>query len=70
MFMLCEAMKWSHLPVAGGIYDQHPDLIDGFLIIFQERAKHQEEEDKKREQDMARRTGPRATSRPSGRRRR
>lgn len=51
MFSLCEGMKWSHLPVAGGIYDQHPILMDKFQIIFQMRAeiesKRQEEEERK-----------------------
>jgi hypothetical protein len=47
MFMLCEAMKWSHLPVAGGIYDQDPDLLDGFLIIFHERSEHDAKEAEK-----------------------
>ena len=51
MFSLCEGMKWSHLPVAGGIYDQHPLLMDKFQIIFQMRAeiesKRQEEEERK-----------------------
>jgi hypothetical protein len=27
-------MNWAHLPVQGGIYDQHPDLIDQFEEIF------------------------------------
>jgi hypothetical protein len=47
MFTLCESMKWAHLPVAGGIYDQHPDLLDGFMIILHERSKHEAEEAKK-----------------------
>lgn len=51
MFSLCEGMKWSHLPVAGGIYDQHPLLMDKFQIIFQTRAeieaKRQQEEERK-----------------------
>jgi hypothetical protein len=27
-------MKWSHLPVGGGIYDQHPKLLDDWLTIM------------------------------------
>ncbi len=50
IFSLCENMKWTHLPVAGGLYDQHPDLIDGFDIIFRARAKHEAEEQRKREE--------------------
>lgn len=54
MFMLCEAMKWSHLPWAGGLYDQDPDLLDGFMIIFHERGEHEAKEAKKRENQMGR----------------
>lgn len=56
MFMLCEAMKWNHLPLAGGLYDQDPELLDGFGIIFHERAEHDrkehEEEERKRNRGM------------------
>lgn len=27
-------MKWAHLPNAGGLYDQDPDLLDRFEYIF------------------------------------
>jgi hypothetical protein len=43
--VICEAFKWTHLPVAGGLYDQHPELIDGFYHILAKRA---EKEEKKR----------------------
>jgi hypothetical protein len=26
-------MKWNHLPITGGIYAQHPKMLDDFLII-------------------------------------
>lgn len=26
-------MKWNHLPVKGGIYDQHPQMLDDFQVI-------------------------------------
>ena len=26
-------MKWAHLPNKGGIYDQHPKMLDDFLVI-------------------------------------
>jgi len=42
-------MKWSHLPVAGGIYDQHPKLIDEWEIIFSEKAEWEEQEHRRRE---------------------
>ena len=49
MFNTCEAMKWNHLPVEGGIYDQDPVLLDRFRIIWSEKAKHEEEERKAQE---------------------
>lgn len=62
-------MKWAHLPVAGGLYDQDPDLLDGFQIIFFERAEHEAAEARKRERENNR-GNRRPTSRPSGSRRR
>jgi hypothetical protein len=32
-------MRWTHLPKAGGIYDQSPDFIDGIEMIFAAKAK-------------------------------
>lgn len=66
MFSLCEAMKWNHLPVSGGLYDQDPDLLDGFMIIFSARAEHEAEEERKREREANRNSGGR---RVAGRRR-
>lgn len=37
-------MQWSHLPVAGGIYDQHPKLLDEWMILFQATQEHQQQE--------------------------
>lgn len=48
MFALCEAMKWNHLPLAGGLYEQDPELLDGFMYIFGERAAYEEEQERKR----------------------
>jgi len=66
MFVLCEGMKWSHLPVAGGLYDQHPDLLDAFRIIFGIRARHDEEQRQKEEAERKRMMGKQS----QGRRRR
>jgi hypothetical protein len=41
-------MRWNHLPVAGGIYDQHPELIRKLEIVFEARAKHEAKEERKR----------------------
>lgn len=40
-------MDFAHLPVAGGIYDQHPQLIKEWSIIFnmknaKDEAKHRQ----------------------------
>lgn len=37
--MLLDATQWSHLPVAGGWYNQHPLFIDELMMIFDEKAK-------------------------------
>lgn len=63
---MCEALKWNHLPLAGGLYDQHPDLLDGFEIVFAARAEHEAEEAKKREREQKNKGGG---SRVAGRRR-
>jgi hypothetical protein len=53
-FNLMDNMKWAHLPVAGGIYDQHPQFLDELRFIFQERNLHQEKEAKRREAEQKR----------------
>jgi hypothetical protein len=42
-------MRWAHLPVAGGLYDQDPELIRRFMVIFE--ARWAEEERQKRRED-------------------
>lgn len=54
---MCEAMKWAHLPEAGGLYDQHPDLLDGFALIFGKRAEYEDEQERKRQAEERRKTG-------------
>lgn len=54
MFVLCENMKWNHLPNAGGLYDQHPELLEKFLFIFQSRQEYQAEEEKRQEDERKR----------------
>jgi hypothetical protein len=34
-------MRWSTLPVAGGLYDQHPRLLAEWGMIFQARAQYE-----------------------------
>lgn len=47
-------MKWSHLPVAGGLYDQHPQLLEEWEVIFSEVAAYESEQEAKREQEAGR----------------
>lgn len=47
--MLCEAMEWNHLPEAGGLYQQHPQLLDEWMTIFHMRADHDERDRKNKE---------------------
>lgn len=42
-------MRFNHLPVAGGLYDQHPRLIEDWGYIFERRALREQEEAEKRE---------------------
>lgn len=37
-------MKWAHLPNAGGIYDQHPQLLLEWNAIFAKQAEKSERE--------------------------
>lgn len=41
LFNLCENMRWSTLPVSGGLYDQSPDFIDGIELCFMMKGKKQ-----------------------------
>lgn len=52
LFGICSAMEWSILPVAGGIYDQHPRLLDEWQVIFSAQARHQEAEQRKRDGEI------------------
>jgi len=42
-------MKWNHLPVIGGVYDQHPKMLDDFMIIHQAKAKAQAKDQARQE---------------------
>lgn len=62
--MLCDAMKWNHLPMDGGLYDQSPDLIDRFYYIFAERSKEEARKSQERERQMNNKgRGPRVAGR-------
>ena len=72
MWAFCNHMKFAHLPVAGGILDQDPDLMDKWRYIFMIRSQIQEEERKKQEeqQKRAQAGGGKRPMRSSPRRRR
>lgn len=44
-------MNFQHLPVAGGLYDQHPVLLEKWEFIFAEKSRYEkrQQEQQKRE---------------------
>ena len=50
-------MRWNHLPVAGGVYDQHPQLIDQWLYIFDKKNERDKAEAEKQKTMAARKAG-------------
>lgn len=62
--MLCDAMRWGHLPSPGSVYQQNPELLDRFYYIFTERGK---EEERKAKAEQNKGPTPR-NSRVAGRR--
>lgn len=66
-------MKWSHLPLPGGLYEQHPDLLDQFTYIFSERNKYEaekQEKERKEQEQKQRQATSKGAARPAGTRRR
>lgn len=43
-------MKWTHLPVAGGLYDQDPDLLDKFEYIMRKISEQEAKEEAERQE--------------------
>ena len=35
LYVFLKQIKWSHLPVAGGLYDQHPMFLDQMFELMQ-----------------------------------
>ena len=69
LYVLCKQMKWTHLPNGGGLYDQHPKLLDDWLVVMNVDA----ESEAKRQAEMERKAkagnkGTGASRRPRGRR--
>jgi len=57
LFNLLDNMKWNHLPVAGGLFDQHPRFVEEITYIFNERNAYQEAQRRKQEAEMKRNSG-------------
>lgn len=49
---MMEMMKWNHLPQPGGYYDQDPELLALWRVIFSERSAHQVREHEQQKKDM------------------
>lgn len=47
-------MKWNHLPVAGGLYDQHPTFLEDCLVIFEAQFKQRKKESEQQKREMGR----------------
>lgn len=52
LWALCNAMKWNHLPVAGGMYDQHPKFLDDCMTIFQAQGLQRKKDAEKQKAQM------------------
>jgi len=44
LYSICAALKFSALPVAGGLYDQDPQLLEEWSYIIERRAERDREE--------------------------
>lgn len=54
LYIFSKNLKFAALPVAGGLYDQHPDLIEQWSIIMEEEGLRQKQEADKREAEARR----------------
>lgn len=52
----CDSFNWRHLPVAGGVYDQHPEFLEAAMMLHEVRGKYEEkkraEQERKQKADM------------------
>lgn len=53
LYAFAKALKFTHLPNAGGLYDQHPRLIDEWTTIIRVEGEVEYERQEKQRQDMA-----------------
>jgi len=61
-------MKWTHLPLGGGLYDQHPKFLEDLVIIARIENKVEHERQRKREAEMKRKSAKSSGGRRAGRR--
>lgn len=46
---MLKTMRWNHLPVSGGIYDQHPGFLDDMTVIMDAEAEAERRRERQRE---------------------
>lgn len=63
MFSICARMKWNHLPIPGGIYDQDPELIRRWRIIWDAQDDVQRAEQAKQKREAQQKQSHRGASR-------
>lgn len=61
-------MKWTHLPTAGGLYDQNPALLDDFYTIMGIENRVEKEKHNRELADQKRRANSKQAYRGRGRR--
>lgn len=67
LYVLCKGMRWTHLPVAGGLYDQHPKFLEDLTTVMSAESNAE----KIKNQRQARQTKqPKTTGRGGSRMRR
>ena len=66
--MMCQGMKWNHLPEGGGLYAQNPKLLDRFYYVMVEQSKAQNEEIEKQKKESESKSGKGRRGRFRGRR--
>lgn len=47
-------MEWAALPIQGGLYDQHPQLLDEWLVIFAAKGRYEEQERERQQRESKR----------------
>lgn len=61
---MTQAFGFRHLPSAGGLYDQNPELLDKFMYILGEQNAERERKEAEREKN---RGGPKPNIKNSSR---